>query len=135
MNMTKLIGKPPTAFQEFGREVSVDVDDESVPPGELRTYPFPQPFNPDTSTGMMVTFYRGKAVNVLVDLSTPTSTPEEALTEVGLDVSGMAPTVRAPGATHWRNQTVNGIRFRDVAAFKLDSGTTQFTSLQVDAER
>jgi hypothetical protein len=84
---------------------------------------------------MMVRFYKGKAVMIMVDLPTPTSNAQAALSQANLDAKGIAPTVEAVLAHRWRNQNLNGIKFKDVAAHKLDSDGRNFTTVQAEVDQ
>lgn len=65
-----------------------------------------------TSQGIMVRFYKGKGVMILVDIPARTDTAEEALLQAGLDVKGSQPNVDTPYAVQWVDQTIGGIKFK-----------------------
>lgn len=137
IDMAKLIRQPPQVFDKsFGKATEVfEADDPGTIPGEIRDYKVPGVTNFfSTTDGMLVRFFKGRAVDIMVDLPTPTSNAEAALSQVGLDVKGISPTIEAPAAYRWRNQTFRGIKFKDVAAHKLDAHSSKFTTVQVQIE-
>jgi len=67
----------------------------------------------------------------MIDLPNPTSSATAALAMIGLNASGIEPSIEAPLAHRWRNQTLNGIKFKDVAAHRLDRNNSNFTTVQV----
>jgi hypothetical protein len=132
-----LIRQSPQVFEKsFGKATEIsETDDPGTVPGEIRDYKIPGAGSYSTTDGMMVRFFRGKAIMIMVDLPTPTGNAATALSQAGIDSKGIAPTVEAVLAHRWRNQTLNGIKFKDVAAHKLDSDGRNFTTVQAEVDQ
>lgn len=135
-DLTKLIRQPPQVFDKaFGKAVEAfETDDPGTIPGEMRDYKIPGVSSPQTITaGMTVRFYKGKAVEIMVDLPSPTSSSAAALLQVGIDTQGVAP-VRTPVTDYWPNLTFKGVTFKTVWAYKLDTGSSLFTTVKAASE-
>ena len=135
-DVTKLIGQSPAVFDKtFGKPVEAfETDDPGTMPGEMRDYKLAGVANPQTTTaGMTARFYRGKAVEIMVDLPSPTSSSASALRQVGLDTQD-TPTEKAQLADFWSNKSFKGVRFKGVWAYKLDNDSSMFTTVKVTSE-
>lgn len=137
VDIPKLMRQSPQVFEKsFGKATEISkTNDPGTVPGEIHDYKVPGAGSYSTADGMMVRFYRGKAVMIMVDLPTPTRNAQAALSQANLDAKGVAPTVEAVLAHRWRNQTLNGIKFKDVAAHKLDSDGRNFTTVQAEVDQ
>lgn len=93
-------------------------NDPGTTPGEFRDYKISGVTPNITSDGLMVRFYRDKAVHFTFDLPGPVGTPEDALLLAGIDVKGASPLVQAPMAKRWVG-TFGGVNFKDAAALNL----------------
>ena len=98
-------------------------------PGEFRDFGIKGKVGTVTSDGLMIRFYRGRAVHFTLDLPKALDEPEAALLLAGIDVAGTPPKVRAQLAHRWVG-TFNGIDFKDVAALKMDSSGTKYSTVQ-----
>lgn len=135
-DVKKLIKQGPQAFDKlYGKAVEAfETDDPGTVPGEMRDYKIAGVSNPQTTTaGMTVRFYKGKAVEIMIDLPSPTSSSTTALNQVGLDTPNTAPE-RTPVTEFWSNKTFNGVRFTRVWVYKLDTDSPLFTTVKVAAE-
>lgn len=102
----------------LGKPVEVDKIRESHPtdaPGEYRNYDLVGSPRTSTGTGIMVRFYKNRAVLFIVDLPHPTGTAAEALALTGIDVGSKAPFHKSPLAQQWRGE-FNGRFFKEVSA-------------------
>jgi hypothetical protein len=139
VDIPKLIHQPPEVFEKsFGKAteiVQITKNDYGTAPGEFRDYKVPGAGKYSTKNGMMVRFYKGKAVLIMVDLPTPASSAETALSQVNIDVKGISPTFESVLAHRWQNQNLNGITFKDVAAFKIGADGKNFTTMQAEVEQ
>lgn len=138
VDIPKLMLQPPESFEKtFGKATEISkTNDPGTVPGEIRDYKIPGVTNPNSTTdGMMVRFYKGKAVMIMVDLPQPTSNVEAALSQTGIDLNGIVPTIEAPLARRWQSKSFNGIKFKDVAAHRLDLESKNFTTVQAEVEQ
>jgi len=136
VDIPKLMRQSPQVFEKtFGKATEISqTNDPGTVPGEIRDYKVPGAGSYSTTDGMMVRFYKGKAVMIMVDLPAPTSNAEAALSQANLNVKGISPTVEAPLAHRWRNQSLSGMKFKDVAAHRLDD-SRNFTTVQAEVEQ
>ncbi len=138
VDIPKLMQQSPEIFEKnFGKATEISkTNDPGTVPGEIRDYKLPGVTNPkSTEDGMMVRFYKGKAVMIMVDLLNSTSNVEAALSQTGIDLNNIAPTIDAPLARRWRSKSFNGIKFKDVAAHRLDLESKNFTTIQAEVEK
>jgi hypothetical protein len=98
-------------------------------PGEFRDYEVKGTQLALTVHGLMVRYYRGRAVHMTLDLPESAATAEEALRMAGIDVGGAEPRVRASRAVRWSG-TFGGVDFKDVAALKMGRDGSRFSSVQ-----
>lgn len=136
VDIPKLMRQSPQVFEKtFGKATEISkTNDPGTVPGEIRDYKVPGAGSYSTIDGMMVRFFKGKAVMIMVDLPMPTTNAQLALSQANLDAKGISPTVEAPLAHRWRNQTLNGIKFKDVAVHRLDD-SRNFTTVQTEVEQ
>lgn len=134
LNIPQLIGKPPGEFEKVvGAPVRVETitNDPDMMPGEYRDYKIADSLGSMTEDGLWVRFYKGVAHHITLDLPILVDTPEEALSMAGIDVRGKAARVKAPIADRWTGN-FNGIYFKDVAAFKLNSDMKKYSTVQAE---
>lgn len=106
-------------------------NDPDYTPGEFRDYTIPGVTPRLTSHGLMVRFYRDKAVHFTFELPEPVETAEEALLMAGINVRGVKPHTTATLAELWSG-TFNGVSFKDVSAQRLDATYKRYTTVQAE---
>lgn len=84
----------------------------SQEPGEYRTYSRPGAFGARSS----VRFYRGRAVDFMFFFTERSRTAEETIRKIGINLSGVPPTVAYPVSKSWHNLRLNGVLFEAVDA-------------------
>ena len=115
-----VIGESPSTVDDLLGAPTAIIPIENVPenmPGEFRDYTIPEA--PDAVT---VRYYRNRAVFVTVLLPKGESSAEAALLRVGIDLRGVPPDTRAPGAVWWRTGSIRGKTFERVGALRGMSG-------------
>ena len=117
------------------KHVTKITNDPEQMPGEYRDYKIKDANLHLTTEGLMVRFHKGRAIHFSLDLPTSTNTPEAALLLAGVDLENTAPDVRAPLADRWKDKTFNGVRFKDIAAMKMDDDGRRYTTIQVTASQ
>lgn len=134
VDIPQLITKSPAELDNvLGKPAAITklTDDPDMMPGEYRDYRVESATPGVTQYGLMIRVYKGRAVHFTLDLPRPTDTPQDALLMAGIDVSGTAPKTKAPLAHRWSGR-FNGMDFKDVAALKMDSAGTKYTTVQAD---
>lgn len=139
VDIPKLMSQPSQVFEAFfGKAISVSASErrnlqEGAMPIEIRQYRISNVTKTQlTEAGLMVHFYKDKAVRINVDLDKQTGNPEEALSKVKIDVKGIAPSEKGEGGHTWSNQKLSGIEFESVSAAKLDLDNQNFTTVQAN---
>jgi hypothetical protein len=137
VDIPKLIGKTPAELDSaLGRpaEVTKITNNREMMPGEYRDYEVPGSARAATSHGLMVRFYKGRAVLITYDLPAPTSSPEDALRLAGIEPGSAKPSVVAPMAQRWSG-TFNGVNFGDAAALMAGLNSRQYTTVQAELNK
>lgn len=136
IDIPQLIGKSPTQLEKvLGKPATITkTNDPDMVPGEYRDYKIDNALNKLTQEGLMVRFYKGQAVHFSLDLPRLADTPEEALLMAGIDVKGALANIKAPRAVRWTGN-FNGIQFKDVAALKLDTDSSKYSTVQAESAK
>lgn len=133
IDIPKLMRQPPEVFEEsFGEATEIFKGDKTV---EIREYEIPGVTKTNlTKAGLTIHFYKGKAIRITVDLLAPTSSAEEALSQVKIDAKGVAPSEKRGIYVIWFNRSLNGIKFEKVWASSSDSDSQNFTTVQATVQ-
>lgn len=136
INIPALAGKSAKAVDAIlGKPGEVTpTNDPGYTPGEFRDYTVPGVTPHLTSHGLMIRFYRDRAVHFTFELSRPADTPEEALLMAGIDVRGVNPHTTAALANLWSG-TFNGVSFKSLSAQRLDATYKKYTTVQAEVSK
>ncbi len=132
VNVPAIIGRTPKEVEAVtgkAKERTKITNEPDQMPGEFRDYEIKGAKLGLTLYGMMVRYYRKRAVHITIDMPEHVDTAEAVLKMAGIDVQGAQPRVVAPLATRWTG-TFNGVDFKDVAAAKMGSDKSLFSTVQ-----
>jgi hypothetical protein len=121
ISIPNLANKSPQEIEAIlGRSVGLTkiTNEPDRMPGEYRDYKIEGVEPQLTFTGLMVRFYRGRAVHFSLDLPVAFDTAQDALLAAGINVGGTSPKETALLARRWSGR-YGGVDFKDVAAIQM----------------
>jgi hypothetical protein len=127
-DVVALAGQPPSAVEGvLGPAVTVEriTNEPEWMPGEHRDYVVP-----GSDLPLSIRYHNNQAVFFHAYLPTPEKTAEAALMRIGVNVQGMRPDTRAPGAMWWRQYSVAGKNLREVPTEELQATHASSTSFK-----
>jgi hypothetical protein len=123
LDIPRLANQPPSAFESLlGKptEITKITGRREHAPGEFRDYKIPGvASNRSTRDGLMVRFYKGKAVMFMLDLPRTVTTAKEAFAMAGINIGNRRPDVTALAAEVWNNVIINGKTYKNVKAVSV----------------
>lgn len=116
-----IFGKPSGS-----NKIKADSSTKGMTPGEFREYRW----GPGKKY-VLARFFKGKCVEIHMELPEPFDDPIEAVKSVGVDPSPVNPMTEAPMATMWTTK-LGDFLFKDVAAIKSSSPDGKFDMVQFE---